>query len=64
MRRKGGDRPVLFDGAYLGQRYRSEFETTAIPLPVRRLAFPVIVAAGKLLGMHRRFADAPEPLPG
>ena len=62
MRRKGRDRPGLFDGAYLGQRYRSEFEMTEVPVLVRRLVFPVVAGAGKLLGLHRRFAEAPEPL--
>ena len=62
MRRGGGDRPGLFDGAYLGHRYRSEFEMVDVPAPVRRLLFPVIAAAGRLLGLHRRFPDAPEPV--
>ena len=62
MRRGGGDRPGLFDGAYLGHRYRSEFELLEVPAPVRRLVFPAIAAAGRLLGRHRRFADAPEPM--
>ena len=62
MRRTGRDRPGLFDGAYLGVRYRSEFEMTEIPVLVRRLVFPVVAAAGRLLGLHRRFADAPEPI--
>jgi quercetin dioxygenase-like cupin family protein len=62
MRRRGGDRPAFFDGAYLGHHYRSEFELTEVPTPVRRLVFPVIAAAGRLLGLHRRFVDAPEPV--
>lgn len=62
MRRKGRDRPGLFDGAYLGHRYRSEFAITEVPAPVRRLVFPALAALGSLLGLHRRFADAPEPL--
>ena len=62
MRRRGGDRPSLFDGAYLGRRYRSEFEMTDVPKPVRRLVFPVIAGVGSLLGQSRRFADAPEPV--
>ena len=62
MKRSGGDRPGLFDGAYLGTRYRSEFEMTEVPTPVRRLVFPAIAAVGRLLGLHRRFADAPEPI--
>jgi quercetin dioxygenase-like cupin family protein len=64
MRRNGGDRPGFFDGAYLGHRYRSEFETTEIPAPVRKLLFPVVAAVGRLLGKHRRFGDGPEPLRG
>ena len=62
MRRKGGDRPGPFDGAYLGHRYRTEFEMTEVPAAVRRFAFPIIAAAGRLLGLHRRFGDAPEPI--
>jgi quercetin dioxygenase-like cupin family protein len=62
MRRNGGKRPGLFDAAYLERRYRTEFATLVVPDPVRRLLFPAIVAAGRLLGMHRRFAGAPEPV--
>jgi hypothetical protein len=29
---------------------------------VQRILFPVIVAVGRVLGWHRRFADAPEPV--
>ncbi|MBA3422806.1 MAG: hypothetical protein H0U12_13125 [Thermoleophilaceae bacterium] len=48
--------------AYLSLRYRSEFEMLMmIPRPVQRLLFPLIVAAGRVLGWHRRFAGAPEP---
>jgi quercetin dioxygenase-like cupin family protein len=60
--RSGGERPGAFDAAYLTRRYRSEFEILVVPRPVQRLAFPVIVAVGRMLGRHRRFADAPEPV--
>jgi hypothetical protein len=30
-------------------------------IPVRRLVFLAVAAAGRLLGLHRRFADAPQP---
>jgi len=43
-------------------RYRSEFELLAIPVPVRRLVFPVVAAVGSRLGLARRFAGAPEPV--
>jgi quercetin dioxygenase-like cupin family protein len=62
IKRHGGKRPGIFDAAYLSHRYRSEFEILEAPAPVRRLVFPVIVAVGKLLGLHRRFAGAPEPV--
>jgi quercetin dioxygenase-like cupin family protein len=64
MRRTGGKRPRLFDAAYLERRYRTEFATLVVPAPVRRLVFPAVVAMGRLLGMHRRFAGAPEPVRG
>ena len=62
MKRNGGKRPGFFDAAYLSHRYRSEFETLEVPAPVRRLVFPVVATAGRLLGLHRRFAGAPEPV--
>ncbi len=62
MRRHGGKRPGLFDAAYLSRRYGNEFGTMVPPPPVQRLLFPVILAVGRLLGRHRRFSDAPEPV--
>jgi quercetin dioxygenase-like cupin family protein len=62
MQRHGGKRPGIFDAAYLSHRYRSEFEMLEAPAPVRRFVFPLIVAVGTLLGRHRRFAGAPEPV--
>jgi quercetin dioxygenase-like cupin family protein len=59
---KGGKRPRLFDAAYLSSRYRSEFGMAEIPAPVQRVVFPLVVAVGRLFGLHRRFADAPEPV--
>ena len=41
---------------------RGEFEILEAPAPARRVVFPVIVAVGKLLGLHRRFAGAPQPV--
>lgn len=62
--RAGNGRPGLFDAAYLSHRYRTEFAMTDIPAPVRRFVFPVVNMVGRLLGRHRRFAGAPEPLRG
>lgn len=61
-RANGGRRPRLFDAAYLTSRYRSEFAMADIPRPVQRFVFPIVVAIGRLLGLHRRFAGAPEPV--
>ena len=58
----GGQRPRTFDAAYLMTRYRSEFTMSEIPAPVRRGLFPVLAAAGRLFGLGRRFAGAPEPV--
>jgi quercetin dioxygenase-like cupin family protein len=62
--RTGGERPGFFDAAWLSHRYRTEFAMTEIPAPVRRLVFPLVAAAGRLLRRDRRFAGAPEPLRG
>jgi quercetin dioxygenase-like cupin family protein len=59
--RNGGTRPGAFDAAYLSRRYRGEFAITEVPAPVRGLVFPVVNTLGRLLGKHKRFADAPEP---
>jgi quercetin dioxygenase-like cupin family protein len=61
MKRHGGDRPGLFDIAFLATRYRSEIAVLEIPVAVQRVVFPVIVALGHLLGRYRRYADAPPP---
>jgi len=62
MRENGGKRPRPFDAAYLLTRYRSEFGLAEIPQPVQRVLFPVVLAIGRLRGLQRRFADAPEPV--
>jgi quercetin dioxygenase-like cupin family protein len=61
-RANGGRRPRLFDAAYLLSRYRSEFGIADIPRPVQRVLFPIVVVIGRLLGLRRRFAGAPEPV--
>jgi quercetin dioxygenase-like cupin family protein len=60
-RANGGKRPRMFDAAYLLTRYRSEFGM-AVPAPVERFVFPVVVAVGRLFGRDKRFAGAPEPV--
>jgi hypothetical protein len=60
MRANGKPRPRLFDAAYLLSRYRSEFGMAEPARPVQRVVFPIVLFFGRLLGLHRRFADAPE----
>jgi hypothetical protein len=62
MRANGGKGPRLFGASYLLSRYRSEFGMVDIPRPVQRFVFPVVLVIGRLLGKHRRFAGAPEPV--
>ena len=43
-------------------RYRSEFEMTDIPMPVRRFVFPLVALIGRVFGRYGHFADAPAPV--
>jgi len=60
--RSTNGRPSLFDVAFLMTRYRSEFDMMEIPVFVKRIGFPIVLAIGRLLGKYRRFANAPEPV--
>jgi quercetin dioxygenase-like cupin family protein len=62
IRANGGKRPRMYDAAYLLTRYRTEFGMSEIPAPVQRVLFPVLLKLGKLRGLDKRFADAPEPI--
>jgi hypothetical protein len=62
QRKNGGRRPDLFEAAFLSRRYRSEFWMAGIPTLVQRFVFPLVVTVGRLLGRHRRYAGAPEPV--
>ena len=62
QRQNGGKRPAAFDAAFLVHRYRSEFDMTEIPAPVKRFVFPVQIAVGRLLGRYKKYVDAPEPV--
>ena len=63
QRASGGSRPNPFDAAFLTRRFRDEFAMTEIPAPVQRLVFPLVVAAGRMLGRYAKYADAPAPAP-
>jgi oxalate decarboxylase/phosphoglucose isomerase-like protein (cupin superfamily) len=60
-RANGGKRPSIFDGAFLQMKYRSEFDMIEIPGLVKKIIFPLVVATGKLLGKHKKFANGPNP---
>lgn len=62
QRRNQGRRPNIFEVAFLAHRYRTEFGMVQVPAPVQQFLFPVLIAIGSLLGMHERYAEAPEPL--
>ena len=61
-KRRGGTAPDPFDVAFLSTRYRDEFTMVAIPAPVRRFVFPLLVAVGTMLGKYRKYAEAPAPV--
>jgi len=62
MKQNRGQRPGLFDLAFLLTRYRSEFGLSAIPTIVQRIVFPVVILVGSALGKYRKFKDAPQPV--
>lgn len=62
MKRVGKKRPDFFDAAFLLTRYRSEIRMLDIPAIVQTVAFPVLLAVGRLVGKYDRFRGAPEPV--
>lgn len=60
--KRNGGRPSLLDVAFLARRYRSEFTMLEIPLLAQRIAFPLLVVIGRLLGRYGKYADAPAPI--
>ena len=62
MKNNGGKQPGAFDGAWLLDRYRSEFDMLDIPAFVKKIIFPAALFFGKLQGKHKKFEGAPEPV--
>jgi quercetin dioxygenase-like cupin family protein len=60
----GGQRPGLFDAAFLLTRYRTEFAMIEIPVFVRTVVMPLVYLAGTVLGKYRKFENAPAPIRG
>lgn len=61
-KRNGGSHPSLLELAFLAHRYRREFTVLEVPVAVQKVVFPVQIAIGGLIGRHRRYAHAPEPI--
>ncbi|RYY22762.1 MAG: cupin domain-containing protein [Chitinophagaceae bacterium] len=55
-------RPGMYDGAFLLNRYKSEFAMDEIPAFVQKFIFPVVLFFGNLLGRNKKFVNAPSPL--
>jgi hypothetical protein len=62
VKQNGGGRPGLFDAAFLVLRYRSEYAILELPAFVRRVIVPIAYLAGKILGKHKQYRDAPPPI--
>ena len=58
----GGERPGFFDAAFLLTHFRSEYDMMEIPVVMKRVIFPIVVAFGHVLGKYRKYADAPAPV--
>ncbi|KUG08354.1 cupin domain-containing protein [Solirubrum puertoriconensis] len=58
----GTAEPERFDGAYLMQRYASEYDLPEIPGFVKKTIIPATYHLGKLLGKYEHLKDAPEPI--
>jgi hypothetical protein len=55
-------RPGLYDGAFLLDRYKTEFDMLEIPKFVRKVIFPVALFVGNITGKKNKFKDAPLPI--
>jgi len=62
MKNNGGKQPGAFDGAWLLDRYRTEFDMLDIPNFVKKVIFPIALFFGKLTGKHKKFKNAPDPI--
>jgi hypothetical protein len=56
---ENGDRPEIFDVAFLLDRYRSEFGMLEIPQFLQKAVFPIVLWVGRIMGKYDKFKDAP-----
>ena len=62
MRESGNGRPQTFDAAFLLKKYKTEFDMHEVPWVVKKLIFPLTLFTGRLKGLHKRYAGAPDPI--
>ena len=62
VKENGGNRPALFDAAFLMTRDRHEYAMLDLPAFVRRIVMPVLYVVGRVLGRHDKYRDAPDPI--
>lgn len=60
--KSGKSQPETFDGAYLLNRYSTEFDIPEIPKFVKKTIIPITHFVGKLLGKYKHFKNAPDPV--
>lgn len=61
-RESGNGQPQTFDAAYLLKKYKTEFDMQEVPWIVKKVIFPLTLFTGRLKGLHKRYADAPDPI--
>lgn len=57
--KSGKAKPEAFDGAFLMNRYASEYDLPEIPKLVKSTLIPMTYYLGKVLGKYAHFKDAP-----
>lgn len=55
-------KPGMYDGAFLLNRYKTEFAILDIPSFVQKFIFPVVLFFGNLFGRNKKFINAPLPV--
>ena len=55
-------RPGMYDGAFLLNRYKTEFAMLEIPAFVQKVIFPIVLFFGNLIGKGKKFSNSPVPV--
>jgi mannose-6-phosphate isomerase-like protein (cupin superfamily) len=55
-------RPGMYDGAFLLNRYKTEFAMLEIPAFGQKVIFPIVLFLGNLAGKGKKFSNAPVPV--